>query len=246
MKTMNLVLDAGNTRMKYAFFEGERLVEAKYQPDELFQDIGKWKERGAVIDLLLSGSGKIPEGTRILLRELSDICIEASPLMRLPLKIGYATPETLGFDRIAICVGAMGIYPECRLLVIDSGTCITFNYVDEKGTFLGGNISPGLEMRLRGLHQFTARLPYVAPAEEYGGIGRTTEQAIRNGVMEGMLFEVENYIQRFIRKYENAGVVITGGNSHFLQKKLPAEVRFCEILGLTGLNEILQFAKKPK
>lgn len=243
---MNLVVDAGNTRLKYAFFDGARFVEAKYQADELFEDIGKWKEQGVVLDLLLSGSGEMPAGTRTLLKELADTCMEASPLMALPLEIGYATPGTLGFDRIAICVGAMSLNPGCPLLVIDSGTCITFNYVDAEGVFLGGNISPGLEMRFRGLHQFTARLPYVSPLEEYGGIGRTTEQAIRNGVMDGMLFEVEHYVQQFVEDHPNARIVVTGGNSHFLEGRLSVEVQFNSILGFVGLNEILLYAKKIK
>lgn len=241
---MNLVVDAGNTRMKYAFFEENRFVEAKYQADELFEDIGWWKETATGLHILLSGSGKVPEGTRMLLKELADSFWEASPQMKLPLQLGYATPQTLGFDRIANCVGAMGFYPGCPLLVIDSGTCITYNYVSDGGIFLGGNISPGLEMRFRGLHQYTACLPYVSPNENYGGMGRTTEEAIRNGVMDGMLFEVKNYIRHFKEAFQNAEVIITGGNSHFLKSYLNPGILFCEILGFLGLNEILQYTKK--
>lgn len=241
---MNLVVDAGNTRMKYAFFDEDRFVEARYQSDELWEDIRTWKDAGKEIHLLLSGSGRIPGEVRFSLKEQTDSFLEASPLMKLPLKIGYSTPETLGFDRIAICAGARKLFPGCPLLVIDSGTCITFNYVDAAGTFLGGNISPGLEMRFKSLHQYTAKLPYVAPQEEYGGIGYTTEEAIRNGVMEGMLFEVKSYIRQWWEKETEAKVVITGGNAHFLENYLAAPVRFCEILGFIGLNEILLYAKK--
>lgn len=241
---MNLVVDVGNTRMKYAFFDEGRFVEAKYQADELLEDIGRWKETGAELHVLLSGSGKIAEGTRLLLKKLAGSYWEASPFMKLPLVLGYATPGTLGFDRVAICVGAMGLYPGVPLLVIDSGTCITFNYVDAKGVFIGGNISPGLDMRFRGLHQYTAKLPLVEPAEEYGGVGRTTVEAIRNGVMDGILFEVDHYVRHFIEKNENAQVIITGGNSRFLEDHLLPGVQFCKILGFLGLNEILQFAKK--
>ena len=241
---MNLVVVAGNTRMKYAFFDENRFVEAKYQADELFEDIGRWKETATGLHILLSGSGRVPEGTRKLLIELADSFWEASPQMKLPLQLGYATPQTLGFDRIANCVGAMRFYPGCPLLVIDSGTCITYNYVSDGGIFLGGNISPGLEMRFRGLHQYTARLPYVSPDENYGGMGRTTEEAIRNGVMDGMLFEVENYIRHFKETFQNAEVIITGGNSHFLKSYLNSGILFCEILGFLGLNEILQYTKK--
>lgn len=241
---MNLVVDAGNTRMKYAFFDRDHFVEARYESDALWEDIRKWKEAGQEIHLLLSGSGRIPEEIRLSLKERTDSFLEASSLMELPLKIGYASPETLGFDRIAICAGARKLFPGCPLLVIDSGTCITFNYVDAAGTFLCGNISPGLEMRFKSLHQYTARLPYVTPQEEYGGIGNTTEEAIRNGVMEGMLFEVKSYIRQLREKEAEAKIVITGGNAHFLENYLAPCVRFCEILGFIGLNEILLYAKK--
>ncbi len=241
---MNLVVDAGNTRMKYAFFKGNQLVAAKYCGDDLLEDIGKYRGMGERVDLLLSGSGKIPDDMREMLKGAVDWWVEASSQMPLPLKIGYATPATLGFDRIAICTGAMGMYPGCPLLVIDSGTCITFNYVDAEGTFLGGNISPGVDMRFRGLQHFTARLPLVVSSHEYGGMGHTTEEAIRNGVMNGMLFEVRSYIDEFMEAFENGRVVVTGGNSVFLEKKLPNEVEYCRTLGFLGLNEILVFAKK--
>lgn len=241
---MNLVVDVGNTRIKYAFFDGDRFVEARYQTGELLEEISKWKNAGNEIHLLLSGSGRVPDDMRLLLKEASDSFWEASSGMALPLKLGYATPETLGFDRIAVCAGAMKLFPECPLLVIDSGTCITFDYVDASGVFWGGNISPGLEMRFKSLHYYTARLPYVVPEREYGGIGRTTEEAIRNGVMRGMFFEVESYIRRFLETEKNARVVITGGNARFLEKDLAATVQFCDILGFVGLNETLQYAKK--
>lgn len=241
---MNLVIDVGNTRSKYAFFEEDRLIEACYSTDRLFEDIGRRKEEGKTIDVFLSGSGKIGEEIKLLLRELADSWLEASPQMKLPLQIGYDTPATLGFDRIAICVGAMSMKPGIPLLVIDSGTCITYNYVSAEGVFLGGNISPGLEMRFRGLHHFTAKLPLVEPAENYGGMGKTTEEAIRNGVMDGMLFEVDNYIRNFVNDHADGQVLITGGNSHYLGKRLNSKVLFCRYLGFMGLNSILRYSKK--
>ena len=241
---MNVVVDAGNTRMKYAFFDDDRFVEARYCADGLEQEVVKRKNAGTRIHLLLSGSGRIPEEMRLRLRAVADAFWEASSAMDLPLKIGYATPGTLGFDRIAVCTGAMKLFPGHPLLVIDSGTCITFNYVDASGVFLGGTISPGLELRFKSLHQHTARLPQVAPEMEYGGVGTTTEEAIRNGVMEGMLFEVESYIRRFRERERAAEIVITGGNARFLENHLSADARFCDILGFIGLNEILQYAKK--
>lgn len=240
---MNLVIDVGNTRTKYAFFEGQRLVHVAYQTGRLFQEIGQWKGQGKRIEVLLSGSGCLEEDMCLRLKELADSWRQASPLMELPLKIKYATRETLGFDRIAICTGAKSLYPGKPLLVIDSGTALTFNYVDAEGAFLGGNISPGLEMRFRALHLFTARLPEITPDACYGGVGQTTETAIRNGVMQGMEYEVEGYLTT-ARLLPDTQVVLTGGNGKFLYEHFKGKVDFCEYLSFIGLNEILQYAKK--
>ena len=241
---MNLVVDVGNTRTKYAFFDGLRLVETGYDIAGVFEKIGQWKEQGEAIGVLLSGSGKIDEGIRLLLKELAEFWIEAGPHLPLPVKIGYSTPETLGFDRIAICAGGITLFPGKPLLVIDSGTAITFNYVSGEGVFLGGNISPGQEMRFRGLHQFTAKLPYVLPEMNYGGMGRTTEEAVRNGVMNGILFEVEKYIECFYQEEGTGQVLVTGGNGYFLKSRLNDTVVFSESLGFVGLNVILEHNKR--
>lgn len=241
---MNLVVDVGNTRVKYAFFEGRQLVEMKCGMKELVEDMANYKSRGERIRLLLSGSGEISDTMRELLTELSDEMLETSPGMRLPLAVGYATPETLGIDRVAICLGALQFYPGRPLLVVDSGTCVTFNYVNAEGVFVGGNISPGVGMRFRGLHAFTARLPLVEAEMPYGGTGRTTQEAILNGVLDGMLFEIEGYIRRFWASESHGVVVVTGGGSVFLEGKLPEGVHFCPTLGVVGLNEILAYAKK--
>lgn len=240
---MNLVVDIGNTRTKYAFFDGSRLVDAGYDIAGVFEKAGQWKGQGAGLGLFLSGSGKIDEDMRLLLKDLADFWIEAGPDLPVPVKIGYSTPETLGFDRVAICVGGMSLFPGKPLLVIDSGTAITFNYVSGAGVFLGGNISPGLDMRFKGLHHFTARLPCVQPEMNYGGIGRTTEEAIRNGVMDGMFFEVKKYVDDFLRTEEEGQVLVTGGNSVFLKCRLNEEVHFNESLGFVGLNVILEHNK---
>ena len=197
---MNLVIDIGNTRSKYAFFQEDRLIGVNYRLDSILEDIRVWKEKGEKFGYFLPEVViSIPKCS--WLKRESRLLAGSFACLEVPLKIGYATPETLGFDRIAICVGAKSYYPGASLLVIDSGTCITYNYVSAEGVFLGGNISPGLEMRFNGLHRFTARLPLVTPTETYGGIGQSTEEAIRNGVMSGMLFEVQQYIECFLGQY---------------------------------------------
>ena len=213
---MNLVIDIGNTRSKYAFFQEDRLIGVNYRLDSILEDIRVWKEKGEKVWIFLTGSGHIDSEMQLAIKEQADYWLEASPALEVPLKIGY-------------------YYPGASLLVIDSGTCITYNYVSAEGVFLGGNISPGLEMRFNGLHRFTARLPLVTPTETYGGIGQSTEEAIRNGVMSGMLFEVQ---------YPEGHVLITGGNAHFLERHLTPDILFCKYLSFVGLNEILKYVKK--
>ena len=200
---MNLVIDIGNTRSKYAFFQEDRLIGVNYRLDSILEDIRVWKEKGEKVWIFLTGSGHIDSEMQLAIKEQADYWLEASPALEVPLKIGYATP------------------------VIDSGTCITYNYVSAEGVFLGGNISPGLEMRFNGLHRFTARLPLVTPTETYGGIGQSTEEAIRNGVMSGMLFEVQQYIECFLGQYPEGHVLITGGNAHFLERDLTPDILYC-------------------
>lgn len=239
-----MVVDVGNTRIKYAFFEGKQLVAMKCGMKDLVEDMAEYKNRGERIRLLLSGSGEISDTMRELVTDLADEVLETYSGMPLPLPVGYATPETLGIDRVAICLGALQLYPGRPLLVVDSGTCVTFNYVNAEGVFVGGNISPGVGMRFRGLHDFTARLPLLEAEIPYGGVGSTTREAILNGVMDGMLFEIEGYIRRFWASEAQGIVVVTGGGSIFLEGKLPEKVHFCRTLGVIGLNEILGFAKK--
>jgi type III pantothenate kinase len=162
----------------------------------------------------------------------------------LPLKIDYKTPTTLGFDRIANCIGAIKLFPKVPLLVIDSGTCITYNQVGASGVFLGGNISPGVEIRFKSLHHYTAKLPCLSPIEWEKKLGNTTEEAIRNGVMLGVLFEMKGYIEQMQSQENDLKVVITGGNAHWLRNELENEVFWCENLGLLGLNEVLIYTKK--
>lgn len=238
---MNLVIDVGNTRIKYAFFDKNEFLEMGYDLDTLVHKIYLFKEQKVEINLFLSGSGNMEPQIRQKLLGLADFRLEADPEMKLPIRLGYDTPRSLGFDRIAVCAGANELYPRHNLLVIDSGTAITYNYVNEEGEFQGGNISPGMEIRFRALHQYTAKLPYVESRMEYGGIGKNTPDAIANGVMEGILFEVKGYIDDFCKREKNALVLITGGNSRFLRHRLSDEVCFNENLGFIGLNRILEY-----
>lgn len=239
---MNLVIDVGNTRFKYAFLKEGMLLRAGYEPEVMFQELEEWSRQETVYGFL-SGSGKINDSWRQRLKKGTAFLWEAGRHLALPLSIGYDTPETLGFDRIAICAGARMLFPGKNLLVIDSGTAITYNYVSMEGVFEGGNIAPGQEIRFRSLHLFTEQLPYVEGAEGEYGFGKNTADAILFGVMKGVVLEVKGYVEEFCRKYAQRQVVVTGGNSLFLKEKLGTEVCFEKNLGFLGLNEILEYNK---
>ena len=172
--------------------------------------------------------------------------IELDHLTNLPIENRYETPETLGKDRIAAAVGANEFFPNQNILVIDAGTAITYDLISEKNEFLGGNISPGLQMRFKALNHFTEKLPLVDYSADFKSIGTTTEQAIRAGVQNGILYEMEGAIESFNRNYENLQIVMTGGDSIFFDKKLNYSIFVHFNLTLIGLNRILEHNAKKK
>ena len=241
---MNLLIDVGNTRLKYAFVRSNGELRVGFLSEKLPVELRAEYERHGPVDVFLSGSGEITNELREQLRPFSGYWLEAGPGIRYPVEIEYGTPETLGTDRLAACIGARELFPGKDLLVIDSGTAITFNILSAAGVFKGGNISPGLLLRFRALHDYTERLPLVEPEPDWGEYGGDTQEAIRNGVMNGILFETERYIEEFRHNHPAGGVVLTGGNSSYWEGKLPAFVCFRKELVFIGLNAILEFCKK--
>jgi len=184
-----------------------------------------------------------------ILRFLSgnfDLFIELDHQTELPIKNLYETPETLGKDRLAAAVGANELFPNQNLLIIDAGTAITYDLVSEKNEFIGGNISPGLQMRFKALNHFTGKLPLVSYSDEFKDIGRNTTDAIRAGVQNGILYEIAQTIELFNKNYQNLQIVMTGGDSIFFDKKLNYTIFVHFNITLIGLNRILEHNAKNK
>jgi type III pantothenate kinase len=180
------------------------------------------------------------------LTEQFEFFMELDENTELPIENLYETPETLGKDRLAAAVGANELFPEQNLLVIDAGTAITFDLVSEKNQFIGGNISPGLEMRFKALNHFTGKLPLLSFSDEFDFIGKNTNDAIRAGVQNGMLYEIDRTIDIFNRNYQNLQIIMTGGDSNFFDKKLNYSIFVHFNLTLIGLNRILEHNAKKK
>lgn len=241
---MNLVVDIGNTRTKYAVFEDDLFIESGIGIPELYEKALCWRKMGKEVNVIMASTGAISTELRACLSEIATFFCEANPLMSLPIRLGYDTPQTLGIDRIAGCVAAAFLFPGKDMLVIDMGTAITFDFINGEGVFLGGNISPGMQIRFRALNEFTLSLPLVEGSDIHGYIGMNTPEAILNGVMNGILFEVRGYIDELRRENPEAIVILTGGASHFLKKSLKREVFFDEKLVIVGLNQMLEFQKR--
>jgi type III pantothenate kinase len=157
----------------------------------------------------------------------------------LPIINSYATPETLGVDRLASVCGARTLFPTEASLVIDSGTCITYDFIDADGVYKGGAIAPGLSMRLRAMHEFTARLPLVEVNENAILIGNSTVSCIQSGALNGMIAEIEGTISRYQVHYPQLRVILCGGDTHFFENNLKGTIFAVQNLVLRGLNSIL-------
>lgn len=235
---MNLVIDLGNTRVKAALFEGREIIEVKtyLSINELTND----KPFYSKADYCLVGS--VVGSFHYIADELSDFkgLDYHSTVRPSPLKILYKNPETLGSDRLAASVGAYSLYPNKNVLVIDVGTCLKFNFTNDKNEFLGGAISPGLQIRFKALEQFTDKLPLVPFDENFEKlIGQSTGESILSGVINGILQETDGVINEYKKLYPDLTIVVTGGDTDFFEKRLKNRIFAHPHLVLIGLNETL-------
>lgn len=239
---MNLIVDIGNSTAKAAVFKDGEMVLRKRLNANLEDGIAMIVEEFDIDACAYSSVGKtrpeVDEAIKHMVPEVFHVTGETAT----PLICDYLTPETLGADRLAAAVGAAYCCPGHDLLIVDAGTCITYDYVSASGHYLGGNISLGMGMRLRALHEQTARLPLVSAEGEAPFIGRNTQQAIRTGVIRGMDYEIKSYIRDMRQQYADARVFLTGGNGYRFAQEY--EVERNDALVEIGLNCILEYQRR--
>lgn len=241
---MNLIIDQGNTRAKLALFDGDELCKQDFCEKITTSSIKLFIGQTRISGLILSSVSKLTTETVNYLQSLAHTFIRLSHDTPLPFKIKYLTPETLGRDRIAAVAGAYFEKPKRNILVIDAGTAITYDFIDADGQYHGGNIAPGLAMRLNALHQFTDKLPLITKDGASPLLGSNTETAIRSGVAQGITFEIEGYINHLSAKYPDLLIFLTGGDTFYFDKRLKNIIFADEYLVLKGLNRILQYNAK--
>lgn len=242
---VNLTIDQGNSSAKVALFDGETLISARryetLSPADIEAIVATYSVRNAIYSSVRFGDMALQESVK---RVASKVVIldHNTPM---PMVIDYATPSTLGHDRIAAAVGAT--YEACgeNCMIIDAGTAVTLDTVTASRHFRGGNISPGLRMRFEALHHFTSRLPMVSTDGDTPMIGYDTTTAIRSGVLLGLAGEINYYIGRLSELFDgNMKVIITGGDCNELSGYIKTPLTIDENLLMKGLNRILLYNEK--
>jgi type III pantothenate kinase len=241
---MNVVVDVGNTLVKLAVFDGSTLLHKKVSiKKEFVAQLTEISEKFSGIERsLVALVGNLTPHQMNKLKQLYPV-MELTHQTPVPFKNEYATPQTLGVDRIALMAAAAMQYPQRDVLVIDAGTCVTYDFLSSQTAFLGGAIAPGLHMRYKAMHTFTSKLPLLDAGAPKSLLGNATATAIHSGVFNGMAYEIDGFIDAYKKQYPNLTVILTGGDAHFLRDRLKNDIFANSNFLLEGLNFILEHNK---
>lgn len=236
---MNLIIDIGNTCVKLAVFKETTILFKKVISNESLPEIiVKLREKYSITHVIVSS-------VRNLDIKVSDYLTNdyyvlfLSHQTKLPFKNLYETPSTIGIDRLALISAAVSQYSEKNVLVIDAGTCVTYDFINEEKEYLGGAISPGIRMRYKALHNQTAKLPLLDTEVPESFIGNSTTTSINSGVVNGLVNEIDGVITQYKEKYNDLTIILTGGDANFLSKQLKSSIFANSNFLLQGLNFIL-------
>jgi len=242
---MILTVDIGNTRIKCAVFEGNTQIDTFFFTKKDFQK---------KIENILKTHQKI---THLVVASVGDVEKESFLEFKKELKVhfishkdpfpffnDYETPQTLGIDRMVLAAGAIFKFPNQNRLVIDAGTCVTFDFIDDENRYHGGAIAPGLRLRYESLHNFTAKLPLLTLESPKGLIGKSTSESIHSGVVNGLVYEIDGFIDEYRARYSNFIIILTGGDTDFLAKRLKNTIFANSNFLLESLNQTFQYKIK--
>ena len=238
---MNLIIDIGNSVAKIAVLDKGKVVEVRRSSNQSLEGLSALCNNYPIKRGILSSVITLNDTLRGQVEQLPFPILEFNHQTPIPIKNLYKTPQTLGMDRLAAVIGAHEIKPNKALLVIDAGTCITYDFIDEFGQYKGGDISPGMRMRFKALNVFTDKLPEITPKGEMPMYGQTTETAIRSGVIRGIEFEMNGYIRQLQKNYPELLVFLTGGDDFSFDTNLKSIIFADGLLVLKGLNRILEY-----
>ncbi|MEL1240866.1 type III pantothenate kinase [Flavobacterium flavipallidum] len=239
---MIVTVDVGNTRIKAAVFEDDTLLEGfVFDKIELQKNINdilmKYK---AVSHLVISSVGDTDRAAFLVFEKGIKVHF-VSRDDSFPFVNNYGTPKTLGIDRMVLAAGATLLYPHQNRLIIDAGTCITYDFVDENNVYQGGAISPGLRLRYESMHQYTAKLPLLTLENPETFIGKSTQTSMHSGVVNGLVYEIDGFIEEYKAFCKNIIIILTGGDADFLAKRLKNTIFANSNFLLESLNQTFQY-----
>lgn len=241
---MNLIIDAGNTRVKLAVFHKGELVHLETVAQYDFVEAVKklFQEFPKIEAAIISNVGSLSQEK---IKVVAIFCEfhELSHASKVPFKNSYASPQTLGVDRLALATAAYYHNPHGNTLVIDAGTCITYDMLNDFDEYLGGAISPGIQMRYNAMHDQTAKLPLLEKTELLDYIGNTTENSMHSGVVYGVALEIDGVINLYNSRFKDLTVILTGGDTLFLSKRVKNTIFADSKFLLKGLNYLLEYNK---
>jgi type III pantothenate kinase len=239
---MNLCIDIGNTRSKYAVFDKDQLVAEGVWSKVSVTAIRKVEKEYPLIQrIIVSTVTLLDKKLKSEIQKNTKQYLLLDHKTAIPIQNKYETPKTLGKDRLSAVIGATAVFPKRNCLVIDAGTCIKYDFINAEGVYRGGSISPGVQMRLKAMHHFTAKLPLVKTSENDEFIGKNTREAILSGAQHGALAEIKGMIAAYVEKYGRIKVIITGGDAIFFANRMKRRIFVSPNLVLIGLNRILSF-----
>jgi len=239
---MNLIVDVGNTFVKIAVFQNDTLLEKQTVEISEVNDLLKkiFRNYPNIHKSILSSVGNLPKETLKNLKNYCELMILDANL-KFPFNNLYATPNTLGVDRMALVSASVKHHPNQNVLIIDSGSCITYDFMTKDNDYLGGAISPGIRLRYKSLNDFTANLPLLETKMPKTIIGDSTAAAIHSGVVTGIVKEIDGVIDDYRKNYSDLTVILTGGDAIFLSKQLKNSIFANSNFLLEGLNFILEY-----
>lgn len=234
---MNIAIDYGNTIAKVGIFKDRLLLDKHFFSNA--PALQSFLKDHPAENIIVS-SVSFPADEVLSWSGTPGKKIQLSSALSLPIKILYKTPETLGVDRLAAVCGAFDIFPDQTCLVIDAGTCITYELLDSLGNYHGGGISPGITMRFEAMHSYTAKLPLVRAVNDAQLVGNSTETCLQSGVINGVRAEIEGIVKKYLDSYPDLKIVLCGGDAGFIEGYTHHPAFAAPDLVLTGLNRILR------
>ena len=239
---MNLVLDVGNSNVKMAVFNNNKLHYREIlKPNlNLTSFLKAIKSLPEIMNVIISSVSELNVDVYSYLNTNYKV-IDLNSQIKFPFENCYHTPNTLGGDRLALAAAASFYYPNKNVLIIDAGTCITYDLINASNQYLGGGISPGIAMRYKSLNYFTSRLPLLDSKNDSELIGTDTNRSIESGVINGVISEIDGIISQYMMEFDDLTVVLTGGDSEFLSMQLKNSIFANSNFLLEGLNYLLQF-----